>query len=468
MTKLTSKKGNRMFKLVTSIALIMALWVTMALPATAAVYSEGTDSENPAKAAVTKLFKLPVNTTTPESKFVFTFAKVGMLEGVGVDESADLKDKMPSIQDLNINYDPGERPTGTDGMTYLDGDTYTLVKQSDDFIKNLTPAGWGNGEGVYVYKLYENSTPGNSEIKITDDENEWDVYSEAEYDVEIWVEKDDKGILFVRYVSVKIVTEKTDEYYTIKGKPGDGKVDPTPDGQGENELIDRLIEEDFSQVFFTNKYWKNDGGGPTDTKNTSLEIIKKIKGAGAVKTTRFEFDVTVIQPSIIPDTLQYRAVILDKDGANVTSTDHYSTISNDTYGDYIKFTSNSELKIKLTDEERLSFLDLTVGATVKVNEAASNDYIPSYLNTFPSDAEKEYKGEVKKELGFPSADDPGLHYIREGANVNYSNFTNTRSGATPTGVSVDDLPYLALIGLTLASLGLYLSVKFRKKVTNNA
>jgi hypothetical protein len=58
--------------------------------------------------------------------------------------------------------------------------------------------------------------------------------------------------------------------------------------------------------------------------------------------------------------------------------------------------------------------------------------------------------------------------IGEGKNSNYAKYTNTRATVTPTGVNVDDLPYVALIALVLVALGGYIVFAARKRSSNNA
>ena len=456
-------KNNKRFKMITSIALALLLCLNMALPALAADYSEGTDAANPARAALTKILKMPVETPTPTANFIFTFDKVGMNEPT--DNSTTALAGMPTIPNMTINY------TGAagDGTTIIDGDVKNVVKQTGNFLASITPAMWVNGEGVYKYTVTESTT---SNIPIGDPDLEWATYSTASYDVEIWIDRDSTGTLFPRYVVVRIIPGSEDEYYIDNGTPANGKVDPTPDGGKTTPGTPPTIEEDFSQVIFTNNYWKTDGGGPTDPETSALEIIKSITGIGSDPTKYFTFSVKVTLSSAIPPTAiqTYKAYVML--GSNVVTSAANGTMSGtDATGGYFMFTSGTERTgINLTNDQRLVFVDLPIGSNVEVFETADTQYRPSYQRTFAGTG--EFTAAVNTTFGFPrpgtgTGYDPGPHRTIAGASANKATFTNTRSGATPTGILVDNLPYIALLGLSLVSLVGLVAYKSRKRARNN-
>ena len=211
-----------------------------------------------------------------------------------------------------------------------------------------------------------------------------------------------------------------------------------------------------------------DGGGTKDPTVTALEIKKLITGNGSVKTKYFSFNVKVKQPSIIALTPPqvYKAYVLNAAGDIVTSTANYASLKTDANGkDYIEFTSGVRLQdINLTNEQRLAFADLHVGATVEAEEAAADGYIPKYQRTFAGTG--EFTGAENTSWGFPretgTEPDAGPHYLEDGNN-NIATFTNTRAGATPTGIAVDDLPYIVLAGVAIAGLIGLVIAKTRKK-----
>ena len=485
-----TKKQNSIVKMVTGTVLAATMAFSMALPTLAADYSSGDSSDNPAKAAITKIFKMPIDTPTPAAQFVFTFDKVGMDDPL--DDSTTAKNGMPAIADVTIDFAANVDPAGGGvlGETFIssDGATKSIAKESTNFLAGMIgDSYWANGEGIYRYQVYENMTPSTgSDITFAlppaVPPAEGADYSVAKYDVEIWVEKDTNNILYPKFVVVRIVAGSEDEYY--EGTPGGEKVDPTPGGV--NPGNPPSIEDTFSQFIFTNKYWRTDGGGTTDPDKFALEIIKKVTGSGSAPdllTKYFDFTVMVTQPGVIPTTgiypaaQIYKAYIMDKNGNIVTDTSgdyKNGTISGtDANGDYFLFTSDIPKNIKLRNDERLVFVDLHIGSKVEAEEIPTVHYAPSYKRTFgpgitSSITEVSFAGSSADAsdtvaFGFPrDPEDNGPHYTKKGDKQNIATFTNTRKGATPTGISVDNLPFLVLIGAAIASLVGFVVIKSRK------
>ena len=408
-------------------------------------YSKGESAAEPARAAVTKIFKMPAGTPVPEATFTFEFEAIGMNEPI--DESPDAKLKMPDIGPVEIKFDE-------DFIEVTENDMMALKKQVE-FINASIAEGlvWGNGEGVYRYMLSE----AQSGILI----NESDTgkagceYSKAKYEIEIWVTKDDMGILYPKFVVAQIVNDPINEYvfvdeYYIKEdgtKTEKSKVDPTPDGA-----------DTYSGLVFTNKYWKTEGGGIDYPEESTLEIIKKVEGMGAIYNKAFDFFVTVTQPDFITEKQTFKAVVLDRSGNDVTAETGYESLING----HIEIESGAELKIKLMHDQRLVFVDLLVGTDVKAYEIPTNDYKPSYIRKF-HDADEIFGAAGDVKFGFPSTSDKGLHLIIPGTKENIVTFTNSRTGATPTGISVDDLPYIVMIGVAAIGFMCFTVLKNRKK-----
>ncbi|MCL2079959.1 MAG: hypothetical protein FWH17_08995 [Oscillospiraceae bacterium] len=448
-------------KIMGSIAIAALMLLSMLTTALAKDYSEGFDADNQAKASITKVFAMPKGTTTPAVTFTFTFTPLGMkVSGVtGTDTTG-----IPAIGPKTVTFTRGEEPDeNTGGLTYIDDKDGTkyVIKETDDFIAHLTPASFAtNGAGIYVYLVEE--TYGGQTI-VSADEKEKTYYSSAKYLLEVWVSVDEDGKLYVQYVSPITIKEYLDVYY--EGTEGGDKIDPTP-GEWRTKPYETL-KDGFSQLIFTNKYWKTDGEDPG---KTALEIIKEVDGNDGEHGKYFTFNVKVIQPAVIPldpdnpvfET--YRAYVVDTDGTIVKAVNneyHNGTISGtDAHGDYYIFTSDTTKTVLLKHNQKLIFVDLHVGADVEVTETGDKDYKPAYKHFLSLDT---YPGTIGAAWGFPlNPDDDDPHYLPEGTNQNEVTFTNTRTGATPTGISVDDLPYFTLIGLGAAGFVGFLAVKLRK------
>lgn len=432
-----TKKRTSILTLAASLVLAMTLCLSMALPVGA--YSQAKSPTEPAEAAITKRLRMPVNTPTPNATFTFVFT------AKGIDDGADTTN-MPTITDKTVQFPAADASTFTDG-----GDTY-LVKETANFV----PTGWKSA-GIYKYQVEEKQEG----ITLTGAVNEGEAYSKARYDIEIWVEADGNGGFYAKFVNAKIVTGYVDEYYD--GYTGNGKVDPTPGGSNPKE--EATIEDNFSQVMFTNRYWRSDGGGTDKPGETALEIIKAVAGNGAEKDKYFDFTVKVTKPDAVTGAQTYKACVLDEAGDNVTTTDNYPTLS----GKFIEFPSGTALTaIKLKDGQRLAFVNLHVGSAVEAEETGATGYKPSYERTFGKPGVFTAPA-ANTTWGFPrTPDDPAPHYTKAGKNANIATFTNDRSGATPTGISVDNLPYFALIGVLLVALAGFVVFKSRRRASNNA
>ena len=469
MDKKRNKPKNMVFGAIITALLMLAMVFPVSADEEKGIYSEG----EPAEAAITKIFKMPVNTTIPEAVFVFDFEPVGVNDKFV--DSENNSDIMPAMEFITIEFNNDE---DEEADIFYDGDTKYVIKQGIINTNITGKENWKMGEGIYIYKLTENHDK--SEIIWDDNSREWSVFSEAEYIVEFWVEENDKGILYPKFIVVRIVEDHEDDYYDgiysdveEEDKTAIGKVDPTP-GSGGAKKSDE-IDAKYSQVIFTNIYWKTDGEGLDELEKNSLEIEKMVIGMGADFNAPFKFTVTVTQPSVIPtDEIPkqtYKVVVLDADGKEITSETKYEPLVNDRY---IEIKSEEPLTINLTHGQKLVFVDLHVGAVVEAYEWARDEkdgsYIPSYRRTFANEndnnLEEDYTGVMNSEFGFPregEEHDPGPHYLEEGAGHNKATFTNRRTNATPTGISVDDLPYIVLINLAVIGLILFVIVKYRKK-----
>ena len=454
-------KARKIQKLLTS-AMAAALMVfSLASPALAVPYSEGTSAQDPAKAAITKVFKLPVNTTIPESTFTFTFTK----DGVNDDTDAATKAKMPDLGtngSISVTFETGQTANFTDKGTQY------FVKQTEDFLANIKKDGsdWGAGSGIYKYTVTENQ----SGITLTanTEDTEYPVYSKAAYEIQIWVEEDDDGVLFARYVVGHYIPGSPDEYYPEK--PGEGKLDPTP---GELKTgTPGAIDKELSQIIFTNRYWKTDGKTGTDPEKNALDIKKQVTGLNPDYDTYFEFNVTVITPEVADrEGALYKAYVVDREGnfVNLNATgnpNNAAGTSTNPAATYIELDSDDEITVHLKHGERLIFFDLEVGSEVRVTEKIKTNVKVTYHREFsaktPIDGFPMPVGTTGV-WGFPrESGDKGPHYTKEVAGANVTTFVNNMSGNPPTGIAADDLPFVILLGILSAGLVGFVAVKARK------
>ena len=298
-------------------------------------------------------------------------------------------------------------------------------------------------------------------------------YSPAEYELEIWVEEDENGILYARYIVGYYVAGTPDEYYP--DTPGDGKLDPTPGTviPGDPEEIG----ENYSDLIFTNRYWKTDGKPGPDPDVNALEIKKLVTGNNPNLSTYYTFSVTVKTPDAVGATTPktYNAYVADKDGnyVDLDATGNPNTKSGTSTtpaADYITFTSGIAGEVQLKHDERLVFFDLEVGSEVLVYETIATNARVKYSRTF-SNPGVDFNMPIgtSDTWGFPrNPGDVGPHYTIEGVRGNIATFTNNMSGNPPTGISVDNLPYIVLISVVIVGFVAFVVIKSRKNAKHDA
>ena len=457
------RKRNSIVKLISCTVLAVMMTLGIALQAFAAEpYSQGASAADPATAAVTKVFKIPVNTTVPEATFTFSITPAGVNGGSATEG-------MPT---LGTNGSVTISFTQEQEATFTENGTQYCVAQSADLLANLLKDGtpWAAGAGIYKYTVKEDA--GKSTITEVDkDAQEFGSYSEAEYEIEIWVEEDANGILFPLYIVGYYIEGKPDEHYPAT--PGDGKLDPTPGGTipGTSDEIGEL----YSQIIFTNKYWKTSGPTGPDPDKNALEITKQVTGNNPDFSTHFKFSVMVSTPEVVGvKGKTYNAYVVDEDGNFVAISDDENPnaadgTSSTPDADYITFTSGVEKTVYLRHGERLVFFELEVGAEVEVFETVVNNARVKYSRTFSTTGEFIMPVGTEETWGFPrAAEDKGPHYTVEGVGANVAKFFNNMSGNPPTGISVDNLPFIVLIGAAIAGLVVFVVIKARRGAKNKA
>ena len=445
-----TKKKHKILSIVMSIALAMTLCIGMALPAFAANgMSDGGTPDAPAQAAITKMLKLPVGTTIPDFTFTFAFDK---LLADGSADQGDL-DAMPALKDVLIAFNANSTACKVDG----DGTKWIHGEEliNFDLDADNNPIVWPHA-GQYEYLVYETnknySTPQN--VDYTDEM----FYSPAEYKIVVYVAngKDGKGndVLYINTIAAYIETKDGTE----GGEPGT-KVDPTPGG-------DPSLQHDHSKVIFTNYYLKNTGGvDPEDPNNSTLAISKTVGGEYGDRQLPFEFSVTVTNPAIIDDpNTTFMAYVLNEQDQVVTSAMNVADanfIKTDlTYGDYIEFTTDEPMTIYLKHGQRLVFTDLPVGAKYEVSESGTQYYTPSRNLTINGGTPLYDIAAEGAPLAIPQ------QYVTEG--IDLAAFLNKYQDVIPGGISVNDLPYIVMVGLGTLALAGFAVFKFRKRAKNEA
>ena len=433
-----TKKRTALLSLATIIAMVMML--TFALPALAddppATGSTGTEL-NPAKAAATKILKMPIGTVTPNIDFTFEFEKVSL----DTHNDTTSINKMPTVAPVSTN----SFSTSGIGITNV-GNIKRVVQEVEIF----AGVNWPEA-GIYAYHVTEKQMSAYSPARLDTFLEKWE-YSPAKYLVTVFVEnKADGSGVYVKTITAKVITAETD------GAAAGTKVDPTPKDPG--------TTGDYSKLIFSNTYLKNNGGkDPDDPKAAAVMALDKVvSGDYGSHSQNFPFTVKVSHPEVgkLP-TDPYRAYLVNSSGvvmSDFTANAVSGTIKTDGKGNkYIEFPAGANVNVSLKHGEKLIFTDLPVGAVYDVLETGTPDYAPTYaVKTHPTNAPISDNAGDGASLAIPSTPltDNGLTNT-----VTYNNrFTVT---IADTGISVENLPYIVLIAVMLLSLVSFIVVKTRR------
>ena len=463
-TKIKTRKNKiSMLKLITSIALAMILCLGTAMPAIAAgnpIIS--TEPGSSVDAAITKKLVMPVGTTVPEATFTFNFSKVSYDFSTDPGELA----KMPDLGDEDEN-DKSEPPARTNTLSV----TYSDTSKGDWITENGTGFISVYLETGHIFENIEWTFPGVYEYEVTEQpdtytatpDEEWMSYSGASYRLVAYVENDGNGGLYVKAISA-IIKEKDES--NQNSNVGD-KVDPTPGDPGDNS------HNAYSRVIFTNKYLVQNGGTDVTPENTTLAVGKTVVGGLGSPLDYFKFDITVTTPvaEAIPENYgqtTFKAYVVN-DTTNPTGFIKVTSDANVT-GDrddektplgFIEFTSGEVETVYLKHGQKIVFLDLPVGSRFEAQESPPGLYLPSYVLTLNGSSGSGQIGE----LGEPFS--TGIRYVNKGLDL--AAFTNTFDiSITPTGISMNDLPYMIIIGLALAFFAAFVIIMYRKSAKRAA
>ena len=414
-------------KVLITIALALLLCVTSAATAFATNLNEdgllpGTE-ENPIQAAITKNLRLPTGTNVPSAEFTFV-VEPKTVDGVPYSSAPLNMPPLGTNNEITISFsqDDAIRKAPVDGLINTD----SIRKETTDIFADVTFP----HAGVFVYEITEMPNT-NPMIDALTNINEWLSYSGAKYTLTAYVKYKAPPNDTETYVYALATVVTTPE----PGQPGGGKVDPTPGGDKERYL--------FSEMVFTNDYVKNNGPVDPETGST-LIVSKQVAGDFASKDQIFDFTISLTIPSIVPNPpAYYKAYLRDTDGAVIIPYIEVST------------TAGAETSFSLKHGQSLVFVDTPVGVGYVATEAVAVNYIPSVSVITSGGMPNNIPGALNTAL--PT----GPQLVGELANS--AAFTNTRDSVTPTGLNLNNLPFILLIGLGLGTLTTYIAVKVRQR-----
>lgn len=410
-------KKSRFKKLISGIlAGAMTLVICMSTAGTAFAADEplpnGTP-ENPAGAAITKVLQMPQGTETPNATFTFKIEKVS----VDGDTSATALDMMPELSG-SITVNAASNSTS-------DEDKKIVTKNTDNILAEKT---WLHA-GEYVYKVTE--TGGG--YTLADSNNGKLTYSQAEYDLHVYIAEAADGRLYVKSAGAVIIKDQNG------GTVGAGeKTDPSV----------LAAEAEGNNFKFVNTYIKTPGdGGDPDPGTQSVAISKAVAGDLASKTKYFPFEVTITNSSLI-STASYKAYICTLSGGIYTKvSDEETNNQYDSGKTYVTFTAGVMKEITLKHGQYLVFMDCPQGTIYNVNEKAVPGYIAKVHIVTGGNAVNPDPANTVANTELSTGD----RVITAGG-ANSADYTNTYATTVPTGIIVNNLPFIAMI---LVAIGVF-------------
>lgn len=188
-----------------------------------------------------------------------------------------------------------------------------------------------------------------------------------------------------------------------------------------------------------------DPDNPTkdDDNDNGLGVKKIVTGELGDKTKGFEFKVKVTAPALSTKT-SYTAVIAEP---------------GDKRSEVMTFTSGTEQTIYLAHGQELVFTDLDVGAAFEVQETDSD--------VAASNTEKnKYTAKTKKVLNGGEATQEETGAAKVSGTVSEKSdlvaVTNTRNSETPTGIVINNLPFILMIAAVLGGFAAYIAARRRR------
>ena len=387
-------------KLVTaSIAAVTALSVFRGVPTFADdndVATAKATGETSAKVSINKVLNIAEGITTPEATFTFTFTpKTGTSSNGAPYETIDSSNGQ--ITDKNVSY------SGTDVLAT--GQT-SIKKETGDIFRevNYTHA------GEYVYTVAEKQNVGWKVIQKNGSPIDSMTYDNRNYEMHVIVKNKTTGGTYISSVYFKQVSPSVN-----------GKVKPSESGTTyKYDLFTNIYRKNAGKITDPNEPNPNKPNvSKVDPNAKSLVIKKVVSGATADKSKDFTFKLTFTKAST--ETSQS---ITGKIGETSKT-----------------FVYGQETTITLRHDQSLVFDTIPAGTRYKLVETGSQGYTASAAYK-ENGASKTQAGAVSTNFTQDS--------ILIGEKPNDNTITNSLPDVTPTGLLIDNLPFILMIGLGLA------------------
>ena len=387
-------------KLVTaSIATVTALSVFRGVPTFADENSDATamsNGETNAQVSINKVLNIAEGITTPLANFTFTFTpKTGNSSNGAPYETINASNGQ--IADKTVDY------SETDVL--LSGQT-SIKKSTGNIFENVTYT----HAGEYVYTVAEKQNVGWRAIQKNGSPIDFMTYDNRNYEMHVIVKNKTTGGTYISSVYFKQVTPSVN-----------GKVKPSESGTTyKYDLFTNIYRKNAGKITDPNEPNPNKPNvSKVDPNAKSLAVKKVVSGETADKSKDFTFKLTFTKAST--ETSQS---ITGKIGETSKT-----------------FVYGQETTITLRHDQSLVFDTIPAGTRYKLVETGSQGYTASAAYK-ENGASKNQAGTVSTNFTQDS--------ILVGEKPNDNTITNSLPDVTTTGLLIDNLPFILMIGLGLA------------------
>jgi len=462
------------------VLLTLALAIFLSLGATLPVFAEEPTTQGPVviqetgkeeslKAAIAKILKMPIGTDTPDTTFEFTVTKVSY-DNVEMPEAELL---MPTIDTILRKFeitDTGIPPAS---------DVKYVILETKDIFEGVK----FENAGIYVYEIRENNDTFTEVYHNLDEEKM--VFSTAVYTITAYVrqseEKNAQGDFeYYIYALTTVIDEKDTDDQVI----GD-KVDPTPKDE---------INNKHSGLVFTNTYTKRNNGDtdpidphtidpddpdtypddpdPNSLLEKSLIISKEVTGAFANPNVYFNYEMKFNKNSLMANEFNFVAYIIDTSTPAIITPDANNNITGgNIIGNAIIINSGVDIfEFSLKHNQTIAFYQIYMGTRYEITEKAAQYYTPAvevtYYGSNGAQIERTGKAAENSPLTIPLLTTTENNKVQApiyiGASNNKAEFTNDRDSVTPTGLNLNDLPFIGMIIIAIGGVAGYVGYRLFK------
>lgn len=329
-----------------------------------------------------------------------------------------------------------------------------IVKESKNILANVE---FPNA-GVYKYTVTEEA--GDTSVENGNGEGTM-TYDTTTYNMFVVVKNGNDGKTVIDNVIVEKEGEEDAEDVKVESAPTTDK-DKDSENVAEGDDTNDAATGAGNDFRFVNSYTKTTGEEPEepikpgedDTPHSALKVSKTVVGEMANYSQEFTFGITFDYPATVTDAKNnVTAYRVGKDGKVKEVLQFEEGVDADV-------SAAGTNTFKLSNGEYLAFKELPAGTTYTVKELGTTNYTGSISTTSNNNAPAEKTAEKSATLVANQA------VVGELVDSNGAAVTNTYDdqSATPTGIIVNNLPYVAL--LLVAVVGCVVIFAGRKRRSN--